>query len=220
MAKNKPASEAITENTWHYRYPVGYLASKRAIAELDQYRSLVWHLYGYADDMIDNPELIPLEKLIKDYDRKHQRKQIKREIDKMVPIILRRFNYVGAPTRYKFSEHGIGKSLDIVVDIYQDFDFCHQLRYEVLVSTIHRVMGYYDYTERIVKRFWFNPLYLLARVINLPITIMVYAGVNVESQKSSSLHYWFLQVLMAILLALLIVKLGISVNLLKLVIGS
>lgn len=186
MTKKKiEQPEVTTEENWHYRYPVGFFMARRAIKDLEKYRSLIWHNYNYAGDVTNNPELIPLEKLIKNSDPVRRHELLRREIDKSIAVIVRRFDYVSAPMKYQFSEYGEKKSFDIVIDIFRDYDFMHQTRRDLLIETIHRVMGYYEYSKKSAFRRAFNPLNWIALAINLPIAILRLTGVNVENKKQA-----------------------------------
>jgi hypothetical protein len=217
MAKKKEQlPHAKSSNSWHYVPPIGYWEARRSLKNLSRFEALIKHYFNFAGDTWNQPSL---EELIPNLDQLHQHDQLITEINKMIPIILSRFTRIHAPHAYGVKHRGEEMEFDILIDFFSAGDDDWQMRRDLLVRNIERSKGIFEYRLKRLRGLRWSPIYWIALVVNIPVNILVFAGVNIESEKTSIFYFWFIRILMGILLALLIIRLGISTDIVKLVTG-
>jgi len=68
----------------------------------------------------------------------------------------------------------------------------------------------------VIKNYWkrlVNPLWLIASLLRLPISLLEYMGVNTETESVNKFVYWLLQLLVLIILSFISLKLGLNLQL-------
>lgn len=81
----------------------------------------------------------------------------------------------------------------------------------MLLDAIDRGIGFYSKRKSIAKLEIFNPLHWIAFFSRIPIIILKIAGIETSNKIISNLYSFTMQGIMAIILALLATKLGISI---------
>jgi hypothetical protein len=144
-----------------------------------------------------------------------------KEILKAMNVVRWDVNYAGVPTSFTHKYwHIIDKKdkedhYDIIVDYFRlpRQDDAHHT-YEAVISTLEQAIGVYEARLKQAKRDIFNPVVWVARIIRLPISALEHAGM-IGNEKAQEMvlggYAKFIKVLMGIILALVAVKLGVSV---------
>jgi hypothetical protein len=222
------ASKVTDKPRLHYWKPIGYFEAKSAINLLMRYEDLVRHFYNFSGGI---QAARPIEELIKKDEKKHPWEQIKTEIIKMTSRMHRCFYRIGLSPiiswtsnerEYDYEKH-IPKFVDKEhkADIFMDFLFLsqqdsnglkRQSAYEYIIMNIETAIGEYERIKNKAWKRWFNPLWIIATILRTPISIMEFMGVDSDNEKTSNFIFWLIQALMAILLLLLITRLGLSIS--------
>ncbi len=207
----------------NYKRPINYLEAATAIKDLKRYLDLVRHCFNYATDI---NEAKPLKELISNYDKKRQYQQLTTEIQKMAGVITHRFYRNGLSSKYNVSTEDPeydstgkikNKREERFVELFLNFDtlvkakYIHrQSLYEYTTGIIETVIGDYDRIRLEERKRWLNPVWIIAQVLRIPISIMEYMGINTNDKRTNNFVFWLVQALVLILLLLLLVKLGLS----------
>lgn len=179
--------------------------------DIDKYLKLVKHYFNFAGDII---RLEPLETLIPSYDPAHRLTDLRSELNKMSISIHICFVRSGIPTSYQLED----REFDLFVDFFEVIsrqEVRHQDHRDLVIEALERAQGHYEKIR--TRRRWnlINPVYWIAMLLRIPIAILEFAGVNSDDERTNNLFYWVIQSLMAILLLLLILRLGLPPSVFK-----
>jgi len=216
MVKKDKEHEAVLEDQWHFQMPTGVFVVYRSRRLLKRFEALTKHYFHYATDMHPEAKLEPLNKLIRNYNQALQYEQLNEAINKLVPLVYQNLDYMHAPTDFVYTE--TKEKFNIILDFFRIDDGLRQERYELVIETLQRSIGVYD---SIIGRFWrwrwWQPTYLVATIINLPLRVLSISGLNVENEKTSNLYFWVVKSLLIILLALVIIRQGIALDIVQVI---
>lgn len=211
--KDSKNYEAVAAEKINYRTPIGYFQSKRAINILE--RHLVLVTYFMEDRGVSKEILEPTPKIdefIKNYNKKQRRNLLHMEISKNMNTVLSILKRVGVPTIYIRSRKGDkSENINIITDFFNIPSDERLQQYNTIRLAIYRAIGHYEAIKNRRSQDMFNPVYWLSIVLNIPVMVLSRSGINVETEKTYKMHYWITQVLLAMLLSFIILKLGINI---------
>lgn len=217
----KKTSEQIRYPYWR---PIGYHEAKRALAKIEEYSDLV---------KLIMPTLSPEEKekiqvKYPDYeslDRDSLVKIRQRLTQMSMPMIIV-FNRINLSPLY---EHGwnereydpdkgrtniIKKKIikNLFLDLFGNPPITNYRQFEFLMEHLEIAKGGYVHIMTMSKKRCLKPTWWIAQIIRIPISIIEYAGVDTQNEETNKMVYWVINVLMGMLLALLIVRLGLPLK--------
>jgi hypothetical protein len=196
----------------------GYFQTKRVLSRLRRFQNLIRHKERWGADL---GFACPIEELIPPNLAMAERFPIlDREILRAMNIVRWDINRAGVTTGviYKHWDTVEGKeekeSYDVILDYFRLPRLLHaQQAYEAVMSTLEQAIGVYENRLIQSKRELYNPVVWAAHIIRLPITVMERAGM-IGHEKTDEMvlggYATFMKISMAIILALVAVKLGIT----------
>jgi hypothetical protein len=199
---------------WILRRP-GYWQTRRILARIRRFRDLAIDCDRWASLLVP-PSQKPIGPTRKPITA------VEQQLNKLVLSVARDMDMVGVRHGMTVSVGGVGKpDGKVQYDLLADFTIFpenyHQQRLEVLMHRLEMVIGAYEERKQNAIRDWFNPLFWLAAVIRIPVSILEFAGLISTYEEHSALikfYGWavriaFLSVLV-FLAAFLAQKAGIS----------
>jgi hypothetical protein len=207
-----------------YWRPIGYYEATRALSKIDEYIDLLKLLTNFI-----NPDD---KKIIQDkypeyqtLDHKNLSRIRQRVTQLSLPMIIL-FNRINLSPLYEYG--GIEKEYNqdknrwerihkkttknLFIGIFDTPSITEPRQFEFLMEHLEVARGGYSYIKSLSKRRWKNPIWWLAQILRIPISIIEFAGINTQNEATSKMVYWIIQVLMGIVLALLIVRLGLPLK--------
>jgi small basic protein len=207
------------------RFPPGYFACKRTIAELERFQELLRHHRRWAHQIQfarDLKELIPA-----DTKPEHEHTVIEREMNRLIPLVAQSLELVGITTVVSWTtiedQWWEGQSKYAPKEHQQNLilNALHLPDKEGRATFFDALLGYLDrgigaYTElkkRAIRR-KYNPVAWIAFVMSLPIRVISRAGLESDDSESTivSAYAWFIRIVVGIILVFMATKLGISID--------
>jgi hypothetical protein len=210
---------------WALRRP-GYWRCRRIIKRLLRFQHLVQQHDKWASYAEYPP---PLEKLIgKEWIQKNPGIETERQMNKIAPQVVRDMDLSGISHRVKLDLDGEKRSLSLVTDYLAFPEDARSSKFKSLMHRLDMAVGQYEDRERNAVRDCFNPLFWVAFVLRMPITILEYAGLITTTEHHSAwvkFYEWIGRITfgfsVVILVAYVAARLGFSVpwNVLSKVVG-
>lgn len=212
----------------HYRRPIGFLEALNASRRIQKYHDLI---------MIENFSYIHDEdernRLRKDYAHlfesdKPQPKyeKLRKEINKLTVQVYWSLRRINAPTRWREDteelEYDLDKHRNTKNKKTENFDVILDRQYPVYrnkkgfkdAETTYPILEQSKSVfDSIWKKYWMrlvNPLWWIAFVLRLPISLIEYMGVDTETTNVNKFIYWFVQAIVLLVLSFIALKLGIN----------
>lgn len=223
MANSLPSAQ-------HYRRPIGLLEAILADRLLSYYKDLVLlQSYTFFSDMEERGRLSEKYKNLFNVDEINPRFNIvNKEINRVTARVHGTLRRVNAPTRWssttKELEYDFEKRHNVTTKNKHSFDVIIDRQYPqytkhrgfddlgLTIPMLEQSIGLY---KAIWHRYWMrllNPIWWIAFVARLPISLMEYMGINTETESINRFIYWLVQALMVLILSIVALKLGIKVN--------
>ncbi len=113
-------------------------------------------------------------------------------LNKLVSPVARDMDMVGVRHGVTVSGGGTGKpDRKVQYDLLADFttfpDDYRQERLEALTHRLEMAIGAYEERKRDAIRDWFNPLFWIAAVIRIPVSILEFAGLISTYEENSAI---------------------------------
>ena len=213
-----------------YRRPIGYFEARAASVRIDRYYELI---------KIDNFPTLHDEderkRLQKKYPELFEKKgmhvkydQTRKEISKLTASVYRTLDRINAPINWYSEkddiEYDIEKHKNVKSKKVENYNVILDRNYpafrskkgfhdaEVTYPMLEESRAVYD---DIVKKFWkewINPIWWIARILRLPISLLEYMGVDTETENVNKFVYWLLQALVLLILSFVSLKLGLDIQ--------
>jgi hypothetical protein len=149
---------------------------------------------------------------------------VEHQLNKLVLPVARDMDMVGIRHGMTVSVSGdeMGKpDRKVQYDLLADFTIFpenyHRQRLEALMLRLEMAIGAYEERKRNAIRDWFNPLFWIAAVIRIPVSILEFAGLISAYEEHSAivkLYGWAVRIaflfVLVLLAAFLAKKVGIS----------
>jgi len=147
---------------------------------------------------------------------------VEHELNKLVVPVARDMDMAGIRHDVAVSGGEMGKpDRKVQYDLLADFTIFpenyHHQRLEALMRRLEMAIGAYEERKRNAIRDWFNPLFWIAAVIRIPVSILEFAGLISAYEEHSAiikLYGWAIRIaflfVLAFLAAYLAKKAGLS----------
>ena len=188
-----------------------YFRCLNALKKIKKFQDLVRHLHRWAYDI---KLAKPLEDLLpKDYQKGERHEILKREINKLVPLVSDALYYAKVNTGIESTQEQEDdrKEYDLIHDIFDLPRGPSARTHELLMRSLERGIGVYEDRKRDALLEIFNPMFWIVWIIRLPIQILHLAGIKDSQNIFGKIYELLIKCIMAVLLALLCAKLGISI---------
>lgn len=209
-------TEVVSKQERHYTTPIGYFAAKRATEDLRCFKSLIVHKYK----IYNRYDVLPIEHLVKSSKKEVTEEQITFELYKLLPVAQAQLSRIGVPLKFTQRTQGEEKEgFHLILDFFAGYTNKEIIldRRQLLLNVLDSAIGYYERRMAVAKRQFWKPTYWAALLMNIPASILSDCGVSIENEKTSRLYYTFLHILAGILLTLAIIKLGISIDITRMI---
>ena len=190
-----------------------YFRCRKILADLHKFQDLILHHQRWAGDL----ELArPLKELIPDLiDNGHAHLLIRKEINKLIPIIRRYLDYAQIETKISVTDRGVFENKNVtkkyhILVNYFELPHSHD-SFESVINAVERGIGYYLARKDRAKIEFMNPLHWIAFILRAPILILEFAGVEAGNKIVSRLYAFSLQIFMLLILFFISTKLGLSI---------
>jgi hypothetical protein len=209
-----------------YRRPIGYFEAKTALRKIDKYYELI-----KIDNFTTLHDQDERKKLQKQYPELFEENGIgvnyqatRKEISKLTVNVYHALVRINAPINWRNEKE----------DLEYDFEKQKKVeKYNVILDRNYPIFrnkkGFGDIEvtypmleesravySGILKNYWkrlVNPLWWIASLLRLPISLLEYMGVNTETESVNKFVYWLLQLLVLIILSFISLKLGLNLQL-------
>lgn len=214
-----------------YRRPIGYFEAKTALLKIDKYFELI--KIDNFTTLHDQDERTRLQKKYpelfekKGVSVKHQ--DTRKEISKLTASVHHALDRINAPINWRDEkediEYDIEKHKNVKNKKVENYNVILDRNYpvfrnkkgfhdaEVTYPMLEESRAVYDDA---VKNYWkklTNPLWWIARILRLPISLLEYMGVDTETENVNKFVYWLLQALVLLILSFISLKLGLDIQL-------
>lgn len=174
--------------SWVLRRP-GYWRTRRILARIRQFRDLAIDCDRWATLLVPSSEkpIGPTRKPIT---------EMEHQLNKLVLPVARDMDMVGVRHGMTVSGGGMGKpDRKVQYDLLADFtifpDDYREQRLEALMHRLEMAIGAYEEHQRNAIRDWFNPLFWIAAVIRIPVSILEFAGlISTEEENSAVVKFY------------------------------
>lgn len=214
-----------------YRRPIGYFEAKTALAKIDKYFELI-----KIDNFTSLRDQDERKRLHKKYPELFDKKGIsvnyqytRKEISKLTASVHRALDRINAPINWRDEkediEYDIEKDKNVKNKKVENYNVILDRNYPVFRSKkgLHDAEVTYPMLEEsravyddAVKNYWkklINPLWWIAIILRLPISLLEYMGVDTETENVNKFIYWLLQALVLLILSFISLKLGLNIQL-------
>lgn len=213
-----------------YRRPIGFFEAFAAAKRIQKFHDLI---------MIENFSYIHYEEerkrlqnkyvqLFEDNQLQPKYEKLRKEINILTAHVYFNLRRINAPTRwrsdtheleYDYDKHRTAKkknteNFDVVLDrqfpVYRTKKGFNDA--DTTYPMLEQSQAVYDYMWR---HFWvkiINPIWWLAFVLRLPISLMHFMGVDTETANMNRFTYWLVQAIVLIILSFIALKLGINIS--------
>jgi hypothetical protein len=219
MAANEP-KKASEGPLFHQPWP-GYWKTKLKLARMVRFKHLIVRRENWAGDADTAPplaELFPDENVQQGNFLTVQR--INEEIKETMLMVYRDLEAIGIPTVVSYEEYDPVEGKDVLRKYNLIMDYYRLPRsgdghasYQAVIDVLLEGIGAYKGWFKQAKRELFNPVIWAAYLIRIPITVMERAGFGAHEKTQAMMLGWygrFVQVMMAIILGLFMVRQGIK----------
>jgi len=222
---------ARTKSETSYRRPIGFFEAKFAAKTLRRYLDMI-----RLDNFVHFHDEEERRALRKGYPQYFQSKKpkmpiypkVSKEISKLTVIALYVLQRIDAPTDWSSEseevEFDFNKGKNVQKSKREDYNLIADRQIPVISNKkgfndsdttypiLEQSIAYYEHITRNYWKKWINPLWWLAFVLRLPISLLEYMGLDTRTENLNRFIYWFFQALVAAILSLVLVKLGVSLN--------
>lgn len=204
---------------------MGYFEARAAAQNLKRYFDLVKVFYRFIE---------PNERdvILKEYPQfagdgtVNDNRSIKVELNRLSVRVYWALRRIDAPldytiehtgTEYDIEKHKNVKTrrnahVNIILDQFQP-NFHKNINlfdaYEMLVNVMEKAIPLYESIRKSFWKRWINPIWLLAAVLRIPVSVLEYMGIDTSTHQTNKFVYWLIQSIMLIALALLCFRLGL-----------
>jgi len=213
-----------------YRRPIGYFEARAALERIDRYFELI---------KIDNFTTIHDEnerkRLQKKYPELFEEKgfpvkydKARKEISKLTASVYRTLDRINAPINWRSEkddiEYDIEKHKNVKNKKIENYNVILDRNYptfrskkgfhdaEVTYPMLEESRAVYDDLVKNFWKKWINPLWWIARILRLPISLLEHMGVDTETENVNKFVYWLLQALVLLILSFVSLKLGLDIQ--------
>jgi len=152
---------------------------------------------------------------------------LRQEISSLTVIVHHHLRRINAPLKwsdqYEEAEYDPEKRRNVRKKKTEDYNIITDRLYpvyrgkaitdlEVTYPMLEESIATYNYIWKHYLLNIINPLWLIARILRLPLSLLEYMGVNTETTNVNKFVYWMMQGLVLIILAFISLKLGIDTN--------
>lgn len=214
----------------HYRRPIGFLEALFASRRIQKYQDLIMiENITFIHDQDDRDrlqksyaDLFEEGKPVPNYER------LRKEINKLTVSVYHNLRRINAPTRWREDteelEYDIEKHRNVKNKKTENYDVILDRQYQVFrgkkgfkdtdstYPMLEQSKAVYD---QVWKSYWLriiNPLWWIAFVLRLPISLLEYMGVNTETADINKFVYWLIEAIVLLILGFVALKLGIKAN--------
>jgi hypothetical protein len=214
-----------------YRRPMGLLEAILGARILRYYKDLIlMQCFVYFGDKDER------SRLAKKYDKFFTEgkinpnfKTVNKEVNKLTARLHFVLERINAPTEWSIKsqelEYDYDKKRNVETKTKEHFDVILDRQFpsfrkhmgfrdiELTIPMLEQAIGYYDL---VWQRYWLkiiNPLWWIAVVARLPISLMEHMGVNTATENINKFVYWLVQGLVILILSFIAFELGIQVDL-------
>ncbi|HEY1085228.1 MAG TPA: hypothetical protein VGE34_00695 [Candidatus Saccharimonadales bacterium] len=207
-----------------YQKPLGFIQSILASYRIRKFRDYV-KLSAWAH--IDSEERENLKKRYEKFFAKDKVKikLVQEEIDKIFIPVFHSLKLINAPLEWvtskvddvydeekeKYVKKNITRKYNIVVDMAcLNLPRMTSSKFAILDHILIQAEAQY---ARAWKRYLFlifNPIWIIARILRIPIGVMERMGVDTRNRHINKLVYWFIQAIVLIALTVVAIQLGIK----------
>jgi hypothetical protein len=191
----------------NYIKPIGFFESQRALRSLEKYLDLVRHFFNFGEGIMQAKQL---ETLIPNFQKEESYFLLRNEIlscsnDVYIRMLRINFQTHLAYQKVEYLENGKTKIIKKEVDMFHNIlklqsitNLTHQQIYEQLTENLIMAIGFYKKIRSRSWKLWFNPIWIIAYFLRIPISIMEFMGVNVNSDKTNNFVVWIVYTLCGI----------------------
>jgi hypothetical protein len=214
-----------------YRRPIGFFEAYAASKRIQRFHDLIrienFTYIQYEDERLrlqnQYKDLFEANNIQPKYE------WIRKEINFLTAHVYFNLRRINAPTRWSANTHELEydydknrsakkkktENFDVVLDrqfpVYRTKKGFNDA--DTTYPMLEQSQAVYDY---IWKHYWFkiiNPVWWLAFVLRLPISLMHFMGVDTETANMNRFTYWLVQAIVLIILSFIALKLGLKVPL-------
>lgn len=215
-----------------YRRPIGFFEAMAALKKIDKYSELI-KVDNFTTFHYDQEERKRLkEKYVAFFDEKGigvNYQLTRKEISKLTASVHRALERINAPLNWREEKEDLEYDSEKIKNVKNK----KVVNYNVILDRNYPVYrskkGFNDNDvtypmleesravyDDIVRNYWkklINPLWWIALVLRLPISLLEYMGVETETENINKFVYWLLQALVLLLLSFASLKLGLNIQL-------
>lgn len=214
-----------------YRRPISYFEARTALEKIDKYFELI--KIDNFTTLHDQDERKRLQKkyseLFENNSTSVNYQNTRKEISKLTVSVHRALKRINAPINWRDEKE------DIVYDIEKHKNVKNKKveNYNLILDRSYPVFrnkkGFHDTEvtypmleesravyDDFTKNYWkklINPLWWIASILRLPISLLEHMGVDTETENVNKFIYWLLQALVLIILSFLSIKLRLNIQL-------
>jgi hypothetical protein len=192
----------------------GYFECVFARRRLNRFRDLWLHRCHWAHFP---PPSKSLDELIRAVPHGHERRTlITRELNTLVPEVMRDLQRAGVATTVARDGHGGKSDLNLIEGFEQLDQFAEPSDArldDMVLGCLDRGLGAYAARQRQALFELLNPLLLVSSVLKIPVFILSRAGLDAPSTRTklTETYMWTLRLVFLILLVIAATKLGFSI---------
>jgi len=216
----------IVEDTKRkHRRLVGYGAAKRTIKRLRRFQDLVRHHQRWASEL---QHARPLEELLPpNTPENHQRAEIARQINRLIPMVVNDIRRVGIPCLVPFGnrlydperrafvrDRETEETYHVIADYFDLPRDASASASDRVMRVLEQAIGAYEHRLRAARWEWINPLAWIASILYAPLWILERATLIDPYEPPTVLtkiYQWIAQILFLVLLSLLITLAGFEI---------
>lgn len=223
-----------TESTFReqlYRRPIGYLEARHAAQNLRRYFDLIKLVYSFLN-IDEREEIVKKYPQFKDYNTPNGSRLLRTELNRLSIRVYWALLRVNAPLAFTVEHTGTRYDVEkrktintkrkaqvnLILDQFEP-DYHKKIdvldAYEMLVNVMERAIPLYRSIQKNYWKNWVNPIWILATILRIPISLLEYMGIDTRNQQTNKFVYWLIQLIVLIALGLLCVRLRLSTNVLS-----
>jgi len=214
-----------------YRRPIGYFEAKTALRMIDKYYELI-----KIDNFTTLHDQYERNKLQEKYPELFDENGVgvnnqaaRKEISKLTASVYHALKRINAPIYWRSEkenlEYDFEKQKKVMKKKVEKYNVILDRNYPIFRSKkgFGDIEVTYPMLEEsravysdVVNNYWkrlVNPLWWIASMLRLPISLLEYMGVNTETESVNKFVYWLLQLLVLIILSFISLKLGLNIQL-------